>query len=256
MRLKCLQKSGKKKLTIIPFLMTFANACLGLLSILYAFDEQFIAAAYCIIVAAIFDGIDGKLARALGSTSSLGMELDSLCDAISFCLAPAIILYCWNLYVIEWVGLLAVGLYLCAGLFRLAKFNIINIEQKPFFIGLPTTVAASWVAALVIAFPWLEKSFWHFVIEPYRLVLIVGFIIFLMLSKVRFFSFKIRMLPLGTFIIIPIIISIAALYALVAHVPFCLTVVFSYIMSSLIYNLISPLSNVIRLRKFLDFLSH
>lgn len=190
MRLRLLRKSGKKKLVIIPFIITFANACLGLLSVLYTWDEKFMAAACCIIAAAFFDGIDGRVARALDLTSSLGMELDSLCDAVSFCVAPALILYSWKLYAINLIGLAAIGLYLCAGLFRLAKFNRIVTDHKQFFDGLPTTIAASLVAILVIASPWLEKSWLHFVLKPYYLVILVACLAFLMLSMIRFPSFK------------------------------------------------------------------
>ena len=157
MRLRLLRESGKKKLIIIPFIMTFANACLGLLSVLYAWDEQFMVAACCIIAAPFFDGIDGRIARALGSTSSLGMELDSLCDAISFCAAPAIVLYSWKLHAATVLGLFAVGLYLCAGLFRLAKFNRSCAEQRLFFIGLPTPAAAASVVAFVDEFVVLQQ---------------------------------------------------------------------------------------------------
>ena len=190
MRLRLLRKAGKEKLVIIPFIITFANACLGLLSVLYAWDEQFMAAAYCIIAAAFFDGIDGRVARALGLTSLLGMELDSLCDAVSFCVAPALILYSWKLYSINVIGLIAISLYLCAGLFRLAKFNGVGIEQKQFFNGLPTTMAASLVAVLVIVSPRLAQSWFYFVLEPYYLVIFVTCLALLMLSMIRFPSFK------------------------------------------------------------------
>lgn len=119
-----LQNSGKKKLFLIPFFFTFANALCGFMSVVKTLDEEYLIAALCIILAAGMDLCDGRLARMIGSTSVLGMELDSLCDAISFCFAPAILLYSWSLYQLGVAGLVVLSLYLCAGLFRLARFNI------------------------------------------------------------------------------------------------------------------------------------
>lgn len=238
MRLRAWRDAKRRQLSIIPFILTFANACLGLLSVLYALDNQFIAAAYCIIAAALIDGLDGKLARVFGSSSTLGMELDSLCDAISFCFAPAILLYSWNLSSKHWVGLIAVGLYLCAGLFRLAKFNMITSENKQCFIGLPTTAAASWVAGFVIASPWLENSKWQFMLKPNNLVLIIAILALLMISNIHFPLFKSRRGIIPIFLVIPAAIICAGLYALIAHVPFCLMMVSAYIGSSLVLEVL------------------
>jgi len=238
LRLKVLRESGKKKLFLIPLMITFANACLGLLSVLYALDERFLAAAYCIIAAAVLDGIDGKLARAFRSSSMLGMELDSLCDAVSFCFAPAIILFSWKLYTINTIGLIAVGFYLCAGLYRLAKFNMMAVDQKTFFRGLPTTIAACWVAGLVIASVWLSTSHWKFILNPYNLSLLMMVLAVLMISRLPFPSFKSRQFLSSKVIVIPILVLLAGIYALVAHAPFFLTTISTYILSSVVYGVI------------------
>ena len=81
---KKLQHSGKKNLFIIPFLFTFGNALCGFMSVIKTLDEEYLLAALFILLAALMDLCDGRLARWFGSTSVLGMELDSLCDAISF----------------------------------------------------------------------------------------------------------------------------------------------------------------------------
>ncbi len=235
-RLKAWRDSKKRQLSIIPFAFTFTNACLGMMSVLYALDHKFLAAAYCIIIAAIFDGLDGKLARAFGSSSPLGMELDSLCDAISFCFAPAILLYSWNLSSKNYVGLVAASLYLCAGLFRLAKFNMATHENRLYFIGLPTTVASSWVASFVISSTWLEGRVWGLLLNANSLVLIVILLSFLMISRVRFPSFKSRKGIIPIFLLIPAIVGGAGVYALSAHVPLVLTVVTAYICSALFIN--------------------
>jgi len=233
MRLKAWRDSKKRQLSIIPFILTFANACLGLMSVLYALDDKFMAAAYCIIAAALFDGLDGKVARVFGSSSSLGMELDSLCDAVSFCFAPAILLFSWNFSSARWIGLVVVGLYLCAGLFRLAKFNIISHEDKRYFIGLPTTVASSWVAGFVIASPWLEASRWNFLLNVNYTAVIICVLSLLMISRLHFPSFKSRHGIIPVFLVIPIAIFGAGLYALVVHVPLVLSMVSAYVVASL-----------------------
>src|SRR5262245_44761503 len=97
--------SSKKKLFIIPFLFTFGNALCGFMSVIKTLDEEFMLAAFFILLAALMDLCDGRLARWFGSTSVLGMELDSLCDAISFCFAPAILLYSWSLYHLDYAGM-------------------------------------------------------------------------------------------------------------------------------------------------------
>jgi len=236
MRLKFLRETRKKQLSIIPFIMTFANACLGLMSVLYAFNGQFAAAAYCIIGAALLDAGDGKVARVLGSASPIGMELDSLCDAVSFCFVPAIILYSWKLYAIHWVGILAVGVYLCAGLFRLAKFNLTSSGQRMFFKGLPTTIAAVWIAGLVTASCQLVTTQFHTMLEPYPLAVLVCFVAFLMISPLRFPTFKSKHYSLVVKVI-GIVSFGVALYYVLHGAPFLLTMISFYIVTSMIYGL-------------------
>src|SRR5581483_7627158 len=111
--------------------------------------------AYYIILAAFMDLIDGRLARALGSSSYFGMELDSLCDAISFCLAPSVLLYSWFPGPVVGWGTLSLVLYLCLGLSRLARFNLTAEKQQAAFIGLPTPIAAFFVSTLILSDTWI-----------------------------------------------------------------------------------------------------
>jgi CDP-diacylglycerol--serine O-phosphatidyltransferase len=184
-----LQKS-KQSLIAIPFFFTFANAALGLLSILQALDAEYVTAAYCILLAAFMDSFDGRVARALGLTSSLGMELDSLCDAISFCLAPAVLLYSFSLHEFGILGTCAVILYLCAGLFRLARFNVTSSNTPGYFLGLPTPMAAFVLICLVIYNDWISNSTIHFILNKYWLVSIIIACAILMVSSILFPSFK------------------------------------------------------------------
>ena len=180
LQLRKLKDSGKKRLFVIPYLFTFANACLGLLAVLYAWDDHFVSASFCIVFAAIADALDGRLARALGSCSSLGMELDSLCDAISFCFAPTILLY--GVYLCEQgaLGIMVAGIYLCAGLFRLAKFNNTCSQQKSFFIGLSTPMSALFFAMIIVYQSWITHSWLYFIYNPYVFLPLVLFFAYLM----------------------------------------------------------------------------
>src|SRR3989338_3074570 len=116
-------QSSRHLKVLIPFFFTFGNVFFGFYSIIKTIEGDFIAAALCIMAAAIMDAIDGRLARFLGTAGDLGSELDSLCDAVSFCLAPSVLLYSWYLHDFGHAGLFvpALVLYLCAGLFRLAR---------------------------------------------------------------------------------------------------------------------------------------
>lgn len=179
----------KKTFRFIPFFFTFANALLGALAVFKAIDDQFIVAVYCILLAAFMDTLDGRLARFFNSTSHIGAELDSLCDAISFCFAPVLLLYSWGLQDFGIIGLAVLGLYLCAGLFRLARFNVINTEGNS-FLGLPTPMAAFFLLSFILYRDWFTDHSFDFIFSKSIFTLIVLFIAFLMISTIPFPSFK------------------------------------------------------------------
>jgi len=134
----------------IPNSFTIFNMFLGFMSILSSAHGEFFWAAWFIIFGAIFDGFDGKIARALDSTSDFGIQFDSLADIITFCLAPSIFVYMvWA----EPLGQLVGGFYafmpLMLGSIRLAKFNLeANGEQKNQFSGMPTPLMALTVVGI------------------------------------------------------------------------------------------------------------
>jgi CDP-diacylglycerol--serine O-phosphatidyltransferase len=181
---------NKRPLRIIPFLFTFANALFGFLSVIKTLDDQFVAAAWCIVLAAIMDLFDGRIARLLNSATYVGRELDSLCDAVSFCFAPAILMYSWSLFELGTMGLIILGLFLCCGLFRLARFNVLYANQTAYFIGLPTTIAAFFVAQMVIHEEWIAESIVYSTLRPERISFIVCTIALLMISSIKFPSAK------------------------------------------------------------------
>jgi CDP-diacylglycerol--serine O-phosphatidyltransferase len=187
-----------KNLHVIPFFFTFGNALCGFMSVLKTLDEQYLMAAFFIIIAACLDLCDGRLARMIGSTSVLGMELDSLCDAISFVFAPAVLLYSWSLYELGSAGMVVLGLYLCSGLFRLARFNTMTIDQGASFIGLPTTIAAFFFANVVISEKWIASSVFSSALKADRIAFMVTIIALLMISSVKFPSSKYIKMRLAT----------------------------------------------------------
>ncbi len=179
-----------KFLSILPFIFTFSNSSAGFLAIVCAWEQQYIIAAYCLLVAIIMDACDGRLARALGSCSYLGLELDSLCDAVSFCLAPALLLYAWSLNESGIKGLVSLIFYVSCGLLRLARFNIQNVMPTYYFKGLPTTMAAFFISSLVLYNDWLEHTSLRLMTRPSFLMFILVALGILMMSSIHFPSFK------------------------------------------------------------------
>ena len=96
--------SNKKTRVILPNMFTLIGVCIGLSSIKFAFDAKFTLSIIAIIVAAIIDGLDGRIARLIQGTSKVGKELDSLTDVISFGVAPAFIMYFWKLNELGRIG--------------------------------------------------------------------------------------------------------------------------------------------------------
>ena len=134
--------SNKKTRVILPNMFTLVGVCIGLSSIKFAFDEKFTLPIIAIIVAAIIDGLDGRIARLIQGTSKVGKELDSLTDVISFGVAPAFIMYFWKLNELGRVGWLICLIYVVCVALRLARFNV-NSGQEPswkdnFFEGVPS----------------------------------------------------------------------------------------------------------------------
>lgn len=169
--------------SIIPNLFTAMNMFCGFFSIITASQGNYNYAAWLIIVAAVFDALDGLVARLTNSSSELGVELDSLSDIVSFGCAPSFLIYSSYFYEFENVGIILSSLPLIAGGFRLARFNVQLVGyEKSFFIGLPIPTAALTIVAFVLAF--YQNGF----AEPYASSIIPMIIIvsYLMVSNIRY----------------------------------------------------------------------
>ena len=134
--------------TVIPNALTVLALCAGLTAIRFALEAKFEAAVAAIIVASVFDALDGRVARFLKGTTRFGAELDSLTDFVNFGVAPVIVLYLWSLGEIGGIGWIAVlGYAVCCAL-RLARFNVaLEDPDKPawsanFFVGVPAPAGA------------------------------------------------------------------------------------------------------------------
>src|ERR1700724_9959 len=133
---------------ILHILVALLALCVGLTAIRFAIEGQFETAVAAVIVAAILDGLDGRIARALRGTSRFGAELDSLADFVAFGVAPALILYFWGLHEMKSFGWFAALVFAIAAALRLARFNVmIDDPNRPawhahFFTGLPAPARA------------------------------------------------------------------------------------------------------------------
>ncbi len=236
----------KKSLNVIPYFFTYLNAIFGFLSILKALDGYYITAAYYIMLAAFMDAIDGRLARALGSTSYFGMELDSLCDAISFCLAPTVLLYCWYPDPVLGLSKFALVVYLCLGLFRLARFNVTAEKQQSYFLGLPTPIAAFFVASLVLYDTWIATHWFKLILSKTILFSLVAFVAVLMVLPIKFYSFK-RYKLSAPYDYVKLLIALLAFSLAVAFgYPLLFLFICLYIMTGIIkslYDMFVQLSN-------------
>jgi CDP-diacylglycerol--serine O-phosphatidyltransferase len=188
--LRRFRASHKQKLFLVPYIFTFANALLGFFAIINAIHGKVVLAAYCIAVATLMDMLDGRIARMLGVSSNLGMELDSLCDAVSFCLAPTIIIYSWRASELGMMGIAALAIYLCCGLLRLARFNLTNTQQYFYFSGLPTPIAALLLCSCVINNTALVASPCAVVTYSLGCTVLIVSIAYCMLSTIPFPTFK------------------------------------------------------------------
>jgi len=150
-----IQKIKHTGLITIPSLFTMGNMGCGFFSILSAFGGNYSRAGWLIFLAMIFDAFDGRVARLLKAESAFGVEMDSLADIISFCAAPAFLIYFLVLKQTTVFGAPIAFMYLLFGAIRLAKFNVMAQEgkgSKQYFCGLPTPAAAAVLVSFAISY--------------------------------------------------------------------------------------------------------
>ena len=111
---------------ILPNLLTTTNMFFGFMSLIYAIRGEYLFASYAIVAASVFDLMDGRVARLTQTTSHFGQEYDSLCDLVSFCIAPALIIYLWALQPFHRIGWLAGFVFVACGSFASGSFQCSN----------------------------------------------------------------------------------------------------------------------------------
>ena len=231
--------SAKNTRVILPNIFTLVGVCIGLSSIKFAFDGKFEISILAIIVAAIIDGLDGRIARLIKGTSKVGKELDSLTDVISFGVAPAFIMYFWKLNELGRVGWLICLIYVICVALRLARFNV-NSSVEPswrdnFFEGIPSPAGGVLVLMPLI----FSFSEFQLISLNYNLIVPLFFIVIsiLLISKIPTYSLK--------KIVVPRRMTIFLLLLIVLY--FGLLLIYSFntmLLSGLIYLSIIPISTV------------
>ena len=178
---------------MLPSIFTTFALFAGFFSIVASINGDFTLAAISIMVAMLWDALDGRVARLTNTQSAFGGEYDSLSDLVSFGVAPALLVYLWSLSDLGRVGWLAAFIYLACAALRLARFNTqIGVSDKRYFQGLPSPASAGVIASMI----WLK--FWNFEYLDFGVVSLsyyIGVSItilcgLLMVSNVRYFSFK------------------------------------------------------------------
>jgi CDP-diacylglycerol--serine O-phosphatidyltransferase len=207
---------------VLPNLVTLAALSMGLTSIRFAVEGKFEIAVVSVIVAAILDGLDGRLARALRGTTRFGAELDSLADFVDFGVAPALILYFSGLQQIKSFGWFAALVFAIAAALRLARFNtMLDDPDKPawhthFFVGMPAPAGA--IVGLLPLYFQLSYLDFGFHVPAAAEIAYVIFVAFLMASRIPHFSGKkIGRIPREYFMVI--LFCVAAMLLLLATFP-------------------------------------
>lgn len=138
---------------VVPTLFTVLNMFCGFLSIIHSSDGQYVEAAYLILLAGVFDSLDGVMARLTKSSSEFGVEIDSLSDVVSFGAAPAFLVYKIHLFQWDAWGIIISSLLMVLGGIRLARFNVQLVGfDKDHFSGLPIPAGAFTVVAYILTF--------------------------------------------------------------------------------------------------------
>ena len=222
---------------LLPNMLTLIGVCIGLTSIRFALSGEFHLAIIAIIIAALIDGLDGRIARLIKGTSKVGKELDSLTDMISFGVAPAFIMYFWKLNTLGRFGWLLCLIYVICVALRLARFNI-SSNQEPswkdnFFEGVPSPAGGILVLTPLI----ISLTGFNYIELNFDIITPAFFIVtsFLLISKFPSYSFK--------KIVIQRKATIFLLFSIILFFGLLLIYTFEVIaISSIIYLSILPIS--------------
>ena len=185
------KKVTRRGIYLLPNLLTTASLFSGFFSIVSAINGNFIASGMALFAAQMLDGLDGRVARLTNSQSLFGAQYDSLCDVISFGLAPALIVFLWGLDSLGQTGWVFSFFYVAAAALRLARFNTYIGSEDSYFKGLPSPVASG----MVVYYVWAMSSYGIQGGEVGNFLaiftaILTGCVSLLMVVNVPYYSFK------------------------------------------------------------------
>lgn len=234
MNTKNSQKEARKLAFFLPNTFTALNMACGFTCVVFAMKGEFYQACMILLLGAIFDSVDGRIARLTGTQSAFGEQFDSISDVISFGFAPAMLVYHRFLFDMGRIGLVVSFIYLLCGALRLARFNAnIDTVTSDFFQGLPIPGAAWAVGGYVLLSTEVKA------IENYPILTIVYVLFYamLMISNIPFSSFKnsewVRVHKKSVLFIIFITASLILVYEEIMVV----SVITAYVFGSIVYFL-------------------
>ena len=224
----------RKTLFLLPNLITLSSVFCGFDSIRLSAtaqgDDDYYRASLLLVFALFFDMLDGRVARLTKTQSAFGLQIDSLADVISFGVAPAILVFKWSLWQWQTAGLIVSFVFAAAGAVRLARFNVLSMGEKgaptkpgKYIVGLPVPGAAGILISLVLANHAMgdelrlqgPKYVW-------AMIALTIFLAFLMVSTIKFRSFKDLRLNLRTFLLVAFAVGSSAIVSLQTRPAFVL----------------------------------
>ncbi|PWT88886.1 MAG: CDP-diacylglycerol--serine O-phosphatidyltransferase [Proteobacteria bacterium] len=207
---------------LLPNFFTLLSLCAGLTAIRMAIELRYEMAITLVVIAALLDGVDGRLARALKAQSKFGAELDSLADFVNFGVAPAVIVFIWGLGTLRGLGWISVLVFALAMGLRLARFNAMLDVDKPkwqgnYFTGMPAPAGAITVLLplYVDGLGLFDVRLWPVLIACFTLLMA-----FLLVSTIPTFSGKLLGERIAREYVLPIFVAAAALVALLVTYPY------------------------------------
>ena len=204
----------KRGIPLLPSLFTTGNLFCGYYSVIATLQGKYAPAALVIGIAVVIDGLDGRIARMTNSESAFGEAFDSLADVLTFGMAPAALMFSWALTDLERLGWMTGFFFLACSATRLARFNVqAGGHDRRYFVGLPVPPAAGMLAALAFFSPTAVAT----EAVSYGVVAMVVMLALLMISKVRYRSFK--NIDLRARRPYPLIALLAIGFALIANAP-------------------------------------
>lgn len=226
----------RKGIYILPNTLTLCGMFMGFYSILSSLKGLYVHASWAIIIAMVFDGLDGWVARLTNSTTKFGIELDSLSDLVAFGVAPAVMLYKWALWPFGRIGWSAAFLFMACGALRLARYNVqMGSKESKAFTGMPIPGAATIVATLVMFY---YAVLGNIPVMNYYILFLTFILSVLMVSTLRFHGAKeidfSKRKPFWLLVAIVVVFAIVVMHPAVALFIF-----------AMIYLIIGIIENVI-----------